>query len=133
MSRVIKFRAWDDQRKRMVAPYTNNPPKGIPKKHWFVGLNGDGLEVSEYVGKGLWWKYKVMQYTGVKDEELTEIFEEDHLWAKNNTGELEYVGRVIWDFQDARFEVVSLHGRFEYIPDGCVVRGNNYEPREVSP
>ncbi len=74
----------------------------------------------------------VGQYTGLKDEEGTEIYESDQLYAPGNlTDELEYVGDVVWDEDDARWEVASFHGRFEYIPSGCVVRGNIYENPEL--
>ncbi|MCM3783689.1 YopX family protein [Neobacillus mesonae] len=70
----------------------------------------------------------VGQYTGKKDEENKEIFDGDHLYAPGNLDDdLQYVGTVEWDDNDNRWEVSSFHGRFEYIPDGCVVRGSLHD------
>jgi uncharacterized phage protein (TIGR01671 family) len=70
----------------------------------------------------------VGQYTGKKDEEKNEIFDGDNLYAPGNLDDdLQYVGTVEWDDNDNRWEVASFHGRFEYIPDGCVVRGSIYD------
>lgn len=68
----------------------------------------------------------VGQYTGKKDEEGTEIYDRDHLWAPGNLDDdLQPVGMVVWDDEDARWEVFSVNGRFEWIPDGCVVRNEH--------
>ena len=70
----------------------------------------------------------VGQYTGKKDTEQTEIYDGDQLYAPGNlTEELQYVGMVEWDKEDARWEVTNFHGRFEWIPDGCVVRGTCHD------
>ncbi|WP_054954978.1 YopX family protein [Paenibacillus dakarensis] len=70
----------------------------------------------------------VGQYTGKKDEEKNEIFDGDHLYAPGNLDpDLQYVGTVEWDDNDHRWEVSSFHGRFEWIPDGCVVRGSKWD------
>ncbi|PAD73958.1 YopX family protein [Paenibacillus campinasensis] len=70
----------------------------------------------------------VGQYTGKKDEEKNEIFDGDKLYAPGNLdADLQYVGTVEWDDNDNRWEVASFHGRFEYIPDGCVVHGNRWD------
>lgn len=93
---------------------------------------GDIVEFTdEYFYTEFWYKVDpetVGQYTGLKDSEKAEIFGGDHLYAPDNLGDLEYVGTVEWDEEDCRWEVAKLHGRFEYIPDGCVVRGNKHDP-----
>ncbi|MBY0052300.1 hypothetical protein H7K32_11515 [Brevibacillus agri] len=71
------------------------------------------------------------QFTGLHDKNGKEIYEGDHMYASGNLYGEEYIGTVVWDKDDARFEVVGLHGRFEYIPDECYVKGNIYENPEL--
>lgn len=74
----------------------------------------------------------VGQYTGKKDEEKNEIFDGDKLFAPGNLDDdLQYVGTVVWDDDDNRWEVTSFYGRFEWIPDGCVVRGTKFDNQDL--
>ncbi|MCM3208509.1 YopX family protein [Paenibacillus illinoisensis] len=74
----------------------------------------------------------VGQSTGLIDNKGREIFESDQLWATGNlTDDLHYVGTVVWDEDDARFEVKSIHGRFEYVPSDVVVKGTVWDDEEL--
>ncbi len=121
---------------------TQRPYRGkhIETGEWIYGSRiGDDVIVGdivdwneEYFCTEFWYKVDpatVGQYTGALDEEKTQIFEGDNLYAPGNLDNgLQYVGTVEWDKEDCRFEVSSFHGRFEYIPDGCVVRGTIHDP-----
>ncbi|OMF70488.1 YopX family protein [Paenibacillus glucanolyticus] len=88
------------------------------KEYWLNTESGTYMVDPETVG----------QYTGKKDEEKNEIFDGDKLYAPGNLdADLQYVGTVEWDDNDNRWEVASFHGRFEYIPDGCFVRGSRWD------
>jgi hypothetical protein len=101
--------------------------------------NGDAFIVQwrRKIGTGYvttTWQIKpetASQYTGVNDRIGNEIYDHDHLYAPGNlSDELQYVGTVEWDKHDARWEVVNFHGRFEYIPNGVQVMGNDFEGRQ---
>ena len=72
MSREIKFRAWDEEKKTMVFPV-----QSWNTELFFFGFNSKGLECSRYVGKGAWKRLPVMQFTGLLDKNGKEIYEGD--------------------------------------------------------
>ena len=107
------LRAWDDVAQKML----------YAKPEQFDDMLGYRFDGHFETDKPVY-----MWGTGKKDEEKNAIFDGDNLYAPGNLdADLQYVGTVEWDDNDNRWEVSSLHGRFEYIPDGCVVRGNIYE------
>lgn len=127
--RVIKFRAWDSERGKMVFPMVMNwwQDEGAPAfKSEFVDCDASHECTSKYL-----FEVDLMQFTGLRDKHGCEIYEGDHMYASGNLYGEEYIGTVVWDKDDARFEVVGLHGRFEYIPDECYVKGNIYENPEL--
>lgn len=127
--REIKFRIWDKDLKKMRVCGTDI--------HDSIAFDMDNNAVYYNMQNGCGsladgtGTYDLMQFTGLRDKNGKEIYEGDHMYASGNLYGEEYIGTVVWDKDDARFEVVGLHGRFEYIPDECYVKGNIYENPEL--
>ncbi|MFM1655561.1 YopX family protein [Brevibacillus sp. B_LB10_24] len=115
--------------------------RALHKSGKMLFFNGDSPSFGSYPGErfasveDVFYYHKedfqLMQYTGLHDKNGKEIYEGDHMYASGNLYGEEYIGTVVWDKDDARFEVVGLHGRFEYIPGECYVKGNIYENPEL--
>jgi len=116
--REIKFRAWDEEYKRMFVP---------------EAISNDGKAVilfSKYEGRK--YDIPVMQYTGLKDKNGTEIYEGDIVEITDGLDKCNY--KVEWIEKMCRFGIdglmVSLYKLInEY--DGFVVIGNIYENPEL--
>lgn len=122
----MKYKVWHIGKERFIQDDTNV----------YMDPDGDVIEIDEGTYGHM---YKnvitssviVVRNTGVTDPNGIEIHEGDRLFATGNlTDDLQYIGDVVWDKLDARWEVHSFHGNFAYIPSGCVVQGNIYEAKE---
>jgi uncharacterized phage protein (TIGR01671 family) len=99
-NRIIEFRCWDEKRKSMyINPCQSSPPKGCKKRDWFVGFNSQGLEISEYEGKGHWRQLHIMQFTGLLDCNGQKIWEGDIVKRTKTDRGLP----IIWDEYRACF------------------------------
>lgn len=85
MEREIKFRCWDKQYKKMY-PVT------------FLSFITDELDHAGNLGEPKSIEhFDLMQYTGMKDKQGTEIYEGDKVKFRNFYNGVDYVGVVIFD------------------------------------
>lgn len=127
-----KFKAWDNQEKFWLDP-----------EHFYITGEGRGFtcedkkgmrsNVYELMGRK---RYKIVQYTGLKDKNGVEIYEGDILCHRRKVEEDwgidKYVGKVI--FTDGRFHM-SDHIMDEIKPTQYTIDieiiGNVYEHPEL--
>ena len=118
MSREIKFRAWVKKEKEMV-------------EILYIETRKEGLVYVLYKDKSKCTLGKpfveIMQYTGLKDSEGYEIFEDDIVW---NEWDEEYQV-VIYDEGEYKLmgesHIQNLYDELDYID----IRGNVYENFEL--
>jgi len=118
MSREIKFRAWNG--KSMCY--------GGFSIHATGKIMSDGCERSlAGLPDG---DFPVMQYTGIKDKNGTEIYEDDILsWH-----ETDYRYRVVYDENTCGFMAREIkHNTYYVVNCTCEVFGNIYEPVPTKP
>ena len=120
MPREIKFRGRRlDNKEWIIGFYTNFKVFGHHQHHFIYDKHNVAYAVDPKT---------VGQYTGAKDVENNDIFDGDRLFAPGNLDDdLQYVGTVVWDHDDNRWEVTNLYGRYEWIPEGCIVLGSIHE------
>jgi len=118
--REIKFRAWDEVRKKMYFP-----ERLFCKKDgtvWHVDL-GDTSRIIGQQG------FELMQYTGLKDKNGTEIYEGDVI--RDNDGFL----WVVY-FEDGMYcakggEYETVEYLIEFCPEWCEVVGNIFQDGDL--
>ena len=118
--REIKFRAWDGELKEML--------------DWDKFFNLDIAQVFE--SKGSWGVYP-MQYTGAKDLNNTEIYEDDIIvWAEEtNHGISLFKAVVVWSEDSLEYIALNELGwsmcLYEIIEKNGYIVGNVHENSEL--
>lgn len=115
--RTIKFRAWDKKNKVMLADYSSLGFTVEIMDGDFIVRNGE--IATELGGKE---RFKLMQYTGLKDKYGVEIYEGDILKGDDYCGAVYYSNRGTWDCES--FLLGGLNEKSEVI-------GNIYENPEL--
>jgi uncharacterized phage protein (TIGR01671 family) len=117
MSREIKFRAWDEERKEMFYP-TQLIPVSYKRNQ------STCLTCQRYTGDGF---STLMQYTGLKDKNGKEIYEGDII---------EYPQRQVRDdnvirWHGSGFWMEHADDGSKFLPSSMEVIGNIYENPEL--
>ena len=132
--REIKFRAWDASKKLMITPTMLSPR--------FLSLDGKSMYIEsermQCFGGGYDLKPQkfdcLMQYTGLKDKNGKEIYQDDVVRVVRNSGEFDETAYVI--FYDGAFRLNGIYilesdllGQLK--PELLEVIGNVYENKEL--
>lgn len=132
--REIKFRAWDNEIKRMIYEFSI---VGIETR-----LDDDGsLIIGTYTKNGDWYELKRLQFTGLEDKNGKEIFEGDVIeWIAvgREGGNIEDIGRKMnmgkskVFFEDGKFLSHNTIPVGHHYTDEIEVIGNIYENPELN-
>lgn len=113
MSRIIKFRAWDKEKKKMISYDTDC---------YCPCMTLNGVLQSPDLHSNISYKYKIMQFTGLSDKNGKEIYEEDIL-KEVMVGKVEY-----WRNE---FVAVTKMGSTFTPGEDCEIIGNRFENPEL--
>lgn len=127
--REIKFRAWDTKHREMIEEI-----KIFPEYNWLVQSDNDALCERERASEN---QLILMQYTGLKDRNGTEIYEGDIVRInipvdENNPLITNGIFQVIFD--KGMFCIFIPEGNYplsDYLHQDCEVIGNIYEHPEL--
>jgi uncharacterized phage protein (TIGR01671 family) len=127
LNRVIRFRAWDKERNKMIgSDYPDN--WGDNKDEWWDDVDKMSLTEIENISKEM----PVMQFTGLFDKNGKEIYEgdvvEEQFYDEGNkrVGIVEYI-QVTGDFFGGiGFNISDKHSHPLSL-EHCQVTGNIYE------
>ncbi|HAQ39602.1 MAG TPA: hypothetical protein DCM73_01390 [Clostridiales bacterium] len=128
--REIKFRAWDDEAKKMYSPEGLEQPdvKDDTKKSIYCYLSYGVLQIYDFREKEP-VQFVPMQSTGWFDKERNEIYEGDVVQIEDA------IYQIIWRKEISGFILLSTDGVImmggDYITDDIEICGNIYENPEL--
>lgn len=129
MSREIKFRVWDNIGKEMIDETS--------KKYFKIYLNSTLSIESEWLSTD---EYELLQYTGFKDGEGSEIFEGDILKEQHHPDSSPEIYKIYFDEKDGQWMANnekrrywnSLSSLLKYV-EAIKIIGNIYEGERPEP
>src|SRR5947209_17217060 len=119
----MKYIAWDSKEKRMVeVNMLYFPHTGNPYPVWGDARDNEGAVLG---------RYKLREFTGLRDKNGKEIYEGDVMQAKYFSGgtEYEHLAVMTWDEKDTCFYWRTIKGLWDTWM-GIEIIGNIYENPE---
>ena len=99
--REVKFRAWDEDRKKMIYKFSNEKDS----KPALLTDSEDGhLFCGDYMDNGDWQEPVLMQFTGLLDKNKNPIFDKDIIRSFFSNGD-SCIHLVKWVDSEARFMI----------------------------
>lgn len=140
--REIKFRAWDKDYKKMITNFLLPESKSFGMHRMAISFTGEVFtftdwNMAEYDEDGMYnsakypSRFKIMQYTGLKDKNGKEIYEGDIVcdrWANFYTPIFRNGIYMAYNVKDLHLTKQEPSTQFNVIwKNGCEVIGNIYE------
>lgn len=128
--RELKFRAWDDEAKKMYSPEDLEQPevKDDTKKSIYGYLSFGVLLIYDFREKEP-IQFVPMQSTGWLDKKRNEIYEGDIIQMEDK------IYQIIWSEEISGFILLSPDGEImmggDYITDNIEIIGNIYENQNL--
>ena len=136
--RELKFRAWDRWLNKMVYQHDMNVP--LENKEYLFSLNEEGVELMQYdedYSAYITRDANIMQYTGIKDCNGKEIYEDDIVKVKERIAGEDFIGKVIYDKTEGCYWIMQgdknncFKTTFNFETYEHYVIGNIYENPEL--
>lgn len=136
--RKVKFRAWDEEFNKMIFQHDMNA--GLENREYYFSLSEESIELLHYdrdYSAYVRCNAELMQYTGMKDINGKEIYEDDIVKVSERMAGEDFIGKVIYDKSEGCYLIMQGNERnnckiiFDLDDFSHYVIGNIYENLEL--
>lgn len=116
--REIKFRVWDESRKKMVYIFSDK----LNSKNYCIFPKDDStLFCGNYLDNGDWQELELLQFTGRKCYNKKDVYEGDILFyeEQEDSGDVRYYLVVVWIQEWNMFASLHIDEYLKYIKSGA--------------